>query len=312
MRKYKVIFDVDTGVDDATCLIAALSDPKIDAKLITVVDGNVPVENATNHTLYVLDLLQKNIPVVPGILLKKRTDKEAIAAQKRAQEMHGVQNLGGAIVPKQTKHQPTITDVADAMYNVIKDNPHEITIIACAPQSNIAYLLDKYPDAKNLIKQIIFMGGSFGVPDNPNHISYNAGANPIAFDKVIHSGIPCVMVQSLIGRTFARFTEAQVNQVAKFGSCGKFIAETFSVYWEKGYKEKFVANNDVCAYLYLTSKNHFKTQNVDIFVNQTDYPGKLSKMPNKKSKIKLITSLNNKWFVKTMFKKINAVTNFDY
>ena len=43
-KKYKVIVMTEPGVDDATCLVLMMADPRIDIKLITTLRGNVPIE----------------------------------------------------------------------------------------------------------------------------------------------------------------------------------------------------------------------------------------------------------------------------
>ena len=302
MEKMKVIIDTDPGVDDATCLLFALTDKRIDTKLITVCPGNVSLDQATKTTLYLLDLVNKDVPVVRG------REKQI----ENAESLHGKGTLGGVKLPKTTRHKETKDDVADAMYRVLCDNPNEITFLCCAPQTNMNYLLTKYPDAKKLIKQIILMGGSFGLPNNPNHISYNARADYMAMKFVLESKIPCIVIHSLIGRTFARFTKKQVEMVKNCNNFGAFLAKTFDTYWEPGFSEQFVSHNDVCTYLYLVRPDMFTTKNGQIEINTTTNPGKLTFFPNDKSHLSVIESLDRKKFLNFMFYKIKNYKDFNY
>lgn len=54
-----VIFDVDTGIDDALAMAYALSSPELELLGFTTCFGNVPVEEATRNTLAVLEMTGK-------------------------------------------------------------------------------------------------------------------------------------------------------------------------------------------------------------------------------------------------------------
>ena len=55
--KKKIIMGADTGSDDAIALMTALRAPELSVIGITAVNGNKPVENTTENTLRVADLL---------------------------------------------------------------------------------------------------------------------------------------------------------------------------------------------------------------------------------------------------------------
>jgi hypothetical protein len=48
-QSFPVIVDTDGGVDDALALIMALNSPELDLKAVTVVAGNINVEQAANN-----------------------------------------------------------------------------------------------------------------------------------------------------------------------------------------------------------------------------------------------------------------------
>ena len=56
-----VIMDVDPGVDDALAIILALCAPELAVEGISVVSGNVPLEQGVNNTLKILELLNRNV-----------------------------------------------------------------------------------------------------------------------------------------------------------------------------------------------------------------------------------------------------------
>src|SRR5580698_1999114 len=62
----KILIDTDTASDDAVALIMALRSPHVSVLAITVVAGNVPVEQATQNALYTVALCASKVPVFSG------------------------------------------------------------------------------------------------------------------------------------------------------------------------------------------------------------------------------------------------------
>ena len=60
------IIDTDTASDDAVALIMALRWPEVDVKAITMVAGNVGLDQATRNALYTVGLTGKRVPVYMG------------------------------------------------------------------------------------------------------------------------------------------------------------------------------------------------------------------------------------------------------
>ena len=83
-KKRKIIFDVDTGSDDALALMAGILSPEFEIVGICTVNGNLPVPNTTENTLRVVELMKADIPVYPKI--KKSPFDEAV--EKLNQEIY--------------------------------------------------------------------------------------------------------------------------------------------------------------------------------------------------------------------------------
>src|SRR5580698_6347867 len=60
------LIDTDTASDDAVALIMALRSPDVRVAAITVVAGNVPLEQATRNALYTAELCGSSVPVYAG------------------------------------------------------------------------------------------------------------------------------------------------------------------------------------------------------------------------------------------------------
>jgi len=62
----RLIIDTDTASDDAVAIMMAIADPKVCVDAITVVAGNVSVEQGSVNARYVLELCNSKIPVYNG------------------------------------------------------------------------------------------------------------------------------------------------------------------------------------------------------------------------------------------------------
>ena len=61
-----ILIDTDTASDDAVALIMALRSEEVKVKAITVVAGNVPVDQATRNALYTAELCNSDVPIFRG------------------------------------------------------------------------------------------------------------------------------------------------------------------------------------------------------------------------------------------------------
>ena len=62
----RIILDVDTGSDDAVAILLAALSPEIKLEAVCSVAGNKPIENTTENTLRVLELLGSDVPMYRG------------------------------------------------------------------------------------------------------------------------------------------------------------------------------------------------------------------------------------------------------
>ena len=278
-----------------------LNDPQFDIKLFTISHGNIAIKNATRNMCHILDLLDKDIPVVVGY------DERLGGSTEDAAFLHGEQGLGGYTPPKNTKHKPLKKDCADAMYEVLKENPKETTLIILGPHTNAAHLFMKYPDAKDMIKNIIMMGGApYGTKQNPNHCSFNIRVDVPAFKETLKTNLPVVMCPSSIGRDKANFTEEQVNEIQKTNNLGEFLVKTYETYYEPGYAEKIVATNDISAVYYLTHPKLYKTKKAFIEVNEK---GKITAHDNRKGNFTIVVDVKRKKLMKMFFEKLREMSD---
>ena len=60
----KFIIDADTGSDDAVAILLALQDPSVEILGITVVSGNVPLQQGIKNTISTIDMTEKKVKVL--------------------------------------------------------------------------------------------------------------------------------------------------------------------------------------------------------------------------------------------------------
>ncbi|OGG03073.1 hypothetical protein A2W14_05195, partial [Candidatus Gottesmanbacteria bacterium RBG_16_37_8] len=129
---------------------------------------------------YILGLLnRKDIPIYSGKAqpLKRKLINAVV---------HGDSGLAGADTID-TDYQLT-GDADRRIFEIVKDNPNEVTILTLGPLTNIARTFLKYPACPTLINKIIMMGGAIDVCGNKNRVAeFNIFVDPEAADIVFRS-----------------------------------------------------------------------------------------------------------------------------
>jgi purine nucleosidase len=105
----------------------------------------------------------------------------------------------------------------------MKQRPHEITIIAVGPLTNLALAVQKEPEIVSLVKEVVIMGGAVFVKDNVTPYSEaNVVTDPEAADCVFSSGLPVTVVgldvtmQTLLPNSTLADWRASDRDVAQF------------------------------------------------------------------------------------------------
>jgi len=92
-----------------------------------------------------------------------------------------------------TKMQPK--GAVDFIADTVKANPHEVTIVAIGPLTNIAQAAARYPEIVPQIKQVISMGGAVHVPGNTTKTAeFNWWFDPEAAQAALRLPVPQVVV----------------------------------------------------------------------------------------------------------------------
>lgn len=185
----RVILDTDPGIDDALAILLLAASKEISLEAITVTHGNTSVDKCLANALRLKDFLGlQGVPVARG------ASEPLVKSLTVAEETHGDGGLGYAKLPDATS-SPSPTNAIDTIIELVHKYPHEITILAIGPLTNIALAIHKDPSIIKLINRVVVMGGSVHYPGNMTPDSeYNVYCDPEAFDIVLRAGFDFTLV----------------------------------------------------------------------------------------------------------------------
>ena len=306
LRKMNCIIDCDPGVDDIVALALSLYDDMMDIKLITTVNGNLNLKIVTRNTLHVLEKFKRtDIPVAMG------SEKPMGKEMPDASFIHQKGGMGGYEPPEHVATKPIDKNAVDAMYQTIKENANDISIIALGPHTNVGRLIQEHPDVKHMISHIYCEGcapyGKRGEGRWTKYISFNASTDAVAMKIVMESGIPITIIPSRMGRELANFNEKEVFDIRELNDVGKFFFEMYNQYWEHDYNDRRIATNDTCACLVMRFPKLFKTKKAIVKVNTEDMYGRTDFIFTKKGNVNYVYKVNKKKMHEFFFEGIKKL-----
>src|SRR5579864_4715372 len=254
-NRRKVILDQDArgpATTDQQSLLVMLQSPQVETLGITVVSGDQWRDEEVAHTLRMLELTgHKDVKVYPGAVFPLINSKEEIA---RWQKLYGVVSYQGAWnekkvhtpagsvnagawnsglyhgpfeVPDLPEGNPTLKaeeeDAAHFIIRMVHKYPHEVTIYAGGPLTNLAQAISLDPKVPDLAQELVVMGGSIA-PVAPlswttsNRREFNFWWDPEAVHIVLRSSWHKITVTTVDISVKTRFTKAMIDQIAKAGT----------------------------------------------------------------------------------------------
>jgi purine nucleosidase len=190
-----VLIDQDgsgPGGSNQMAMMVLLQSPQVKVLGITMVSGNAWEPEEVQHTLRMLELIHRtDVPVVPGAVFPL-LHEETVAMQEAA--LNGTQPWYGAwgdlgkhtsaqpyhgpfVVPAleegEPKTKPLNEDAAHFLIRLVRAHPHQVTIYAAGPLTNIALAVRIDPEFAELTQGIVIMGGSLApVTDDPEFATH--------------------------------------------------------------------------------------------------------------------------------------------
>ncbi|WP_156679501.1 nucleoside hydrolase [Sphingomonas profundi] len=179
--KRLVLIDDDViGLNGVPALL--LQAPDVQVLGITTTSGSVWRDTATAYALRTLEIMRRSdVPVVPGAVLPLLNSQEAT---KRWEGLYGrlvfkgpwtdywpegtLQSHPGKAAPEEVPPLPIGNPVtrpsgeiaAAFLVRMVRAHPHEITLFATGPMTNIAIAQSLDPSFAANVKELVYMGGS--------------------------------------------------------------------------------------------------------------------------------------------------------
>ncbi|HKH98545.1 MAG TPA: nucleoside hydrolase [Candidatus Sulfotelmatobacter sp.] len=253
--KRKVIVDQDArgpATTDQQSILFFLQSPDVETLGITVVSGDMWRDEEVAHTLRMLEIIGRtDIPVVLGAVFPLINREEAMirwesiygkvsykGAWNRKPTGDGVRGTyhGPYEVPPLVEGNPTTKpsqeDAAHFIIRMVHKYPHEVTIYAGGPLTDIAEAISIDPQVPDLAQELVVMGGSIApivpedwVPENRRefnfwwdpeavHIVYTAPWHKIT-DTTVDISVKTWLKKAMIAE-IAKSPNAAAQYLAKY------------------------------------------------------------------------------------------------
>ena len=213
----KLVIDTDVGddIDDAYALAWALSSPKLQVLGVTTAWGDTRLRDRMVRRL-LATMQRPDVAVGHGLETPSTTPftQSAWAA-------------GGA-------DSPVPPDAVALTLDLIRRHPHEITLVALAPLTNVAAMIDRDPATFAKVRQVVLMGGSIerGYGNAGPAAEYNAAQAPGALAKLLASGVAVVMFP--LDATQVRLDAATTARLVAAARPTTIMLATLTGQWRRG------------------------------------------------------------------------------
>jgi inosine-uridine nucleoside N-ribohydrolase len=172
MDKRRLIFDMDADERHLSALMYALNASELDVLGVVTGHSFYQPETAAKRIEEVLEKMGVTLPVICGAqrpLMRFNMD--------RALERPEAGTIQGS-------------EAWDWMYDTLCKSSSKVTICLLGTATNLMQLLHKYPDAKEMIEEVFFVGGAFSFGTLNASACHKVYFDAEAMQFLMHSGIP--------------------------------------------------------------------------------------------------------------------------
>jgi len=243
----KVIIDQDArgpATTDQQAILLLVQSPEVETLGITIVSGDQWRDEEVAHTLRMLEIIGRtDVPVIPGAVFPLINRMEMIERWEKlygkvnyqgAWNNHKVGNYPGAWntgkyhgpneVPQIPEGNPSTKssdeDAAHFMIRMLHKYPHEVTIYAGGPLTDVAQAVSIDPEVPELAQELVIMGGAIApvVPlewQTANRREFNFWWDPEAVHMVLTSPWHKITVTTVDISVKTRLTKDMIAQIGK-------------------------------------------------------------------------------------------------
>jgi inosine-uridine nucleoside N-ribohydrolase len=188
----KAVVIADPGIDTAFAIALALNDSEVELVGLMASAGNVAPDQATQNVRIILEQLDPpRLPRLGAAL--------PIPAEFDGSRLHGPGGLGGATFPVAKRDDPPAAD--KVLVELIRESPHQVTIIAMGPLTDLARAIDRDPEIVGLIKRIVCLGGVWRETGDVGPVAeFHMACDPLAARQVLRCGAPITLIPLDVSR----------------------------------------------------------------------------------------------------------------
>jgi purine nucleosidase len=185
----KLVIDTDTAGDDVTSLLFGLRWQGVELEAITVVAGNVYLDQCVENALYTCEVADRpDVPVYAG------ADRPLLRELVTAHNVHGEDGMGNSGFPRAKKDVES-KHAVDALVELAARHAGKLEVIAQGPLTNIALALRKDPALPEKVRRLWIMGGANNSLGNVTPAAeFNFYVDPEAAHMVLTAGFRTVLV----------------------------------------------------------------------------------------------------------------------
>ncbi|MEX0701072.1 MAG: nucleoside hydrolase [Planctomycetales bacterium] len=184
----KIIIDADPGIGDALALAVAMLDPELDLLGVTATAGTVSGPVAARNVQAIVEALDP--PKWPRLGCSEAeqpdVDLNFGSAAFSPAALNGESGLGDFEFAVADLHHQR--ESAKVMIDLVRDNPHEVTLLTLGPLTNVHLACERAPEFLELLRSIVCLAGSVQAGgDVTAAAEFNVYADPVAARNVLRS-----------------------------------------------------------------------------------------------------------------------------
>ena len=261
-----IVIDQDgsgPGGSNQMAMMALLQAPEVHVLGLTMVSGNAWEPEEVAHTLRMLELIGRtDVPVVPGAIFPLlHTREEALldrqrdgsfawygawgdSAEKTSNEPFHAPELIPPLLEGAPSTRPATEDAAHFLVRQVHAHPHQVTVYAAGPLTNVALALALDPEFARLTQGLVLMGGSLAphtedpeYATHPRH-EFNFWFDPEAAHKVLRADWPRIdltPVDISLKTMFSKelFAQIRTSQQPAAQYLARFTGDQFYSMWDE-------------------------------------------------------------------------------
>ena len=230
---------------DMNSMLIFLQSPDVKVLGITVVTGDGWRDEEVAHTLRLLELVgRRDVPVFAGAAFPLVRTEEWTHTWE---QLYGKVTYQGAWGPYRERHAPFLVpplkegaptikaadeDAAHFLVRMVHEHPHQVTVYAAGPMTNIALAIALDSNFASLAKELIIMGGSLRPAgddpeylDDPRH-EFNLWFDPEASSITLRAHWPRIVVTPVDVSIETHLTKEMLDQLSHSDSgAAQYIAK---------------------------------------------------------------------------------------